>query len=513
MLKASGWSGRARPWPLVAALALVAGCTDNRTGADTGPPDAQARVDARRGAPPDAGRPDARAADTGKPDAATPAAPDAATTDARAPADATAPDGPAPTDPCSNGTRDGAETDLDCGGGVCLGCELGQACAAASDCVSGRCEAGLCTTEPRFSTTVLFTPGDTSDAGTRYHSFRIPSLLRTGSGALLAFAEGRVDSHLDYGDIDIVSRRSTDDGETWGPLKLVFSKRADTCGNPTAVLDDDTGTIWLFASWNAADTCQLCDDPDKRRISAWGDRRVYSMTSTDDGITFGDLRNRTGADEDHPELVPPGHAWDAVGPGVGIRIAAGAHAGRLVVPAIGRNLVSDDHGATWRYMLLGSRDTSEGTVTELLDGRLMRNDRPVRGDLRAARRRAVSYSQDADAATWSDWASDDELTDPVCQASILRYNRSAPARLVFLNPDDTRDRFPMCVRVSHDEGEHWPFGCVVDADAGGYSSLAKTGDHRIAALTEVTQADGHRAIRLSRFNLAWIYTGCPQRCP
>lgn len=491
---------------LVAALGLVAGCT--------GTPDTGHTADAARPA-------DARAvADLGEtaPDARPPnaRAPDARTADDATPGDAAAtPDArpPAQPDPCTNGTRDADETDLDCGGGTCRGCELGQACAGPTDCASGECEAGLCTTEPRFATSILFTPGDRSDAGTRYHSFRIPSLLRTGSGALLAFAEGRVDSHLDFGDIDIVSRRSTDDGETWGPLKLVFSKREDTCGNPTAVLDDDTGTIWLFASWNAADTCQLCDDPDKRRISVWGDRRVYSMKSTDDGLTFGDLRNRTGADEEHPDLIPPGNAWDAVGPGVGLQLAAGPHAGRLIVPAIGRNLVSDDHGETWRYTLLGSRDTSEGTVTELLDGRLMRNDRPVRDDLRAARRRAVSYSADADGTVWTEWVSDDELTDPVCQASILRYNRAAPARLIFLNPDDTRDRFPMCVRVSHDEGEHWPFGCVLDADAGGYSSLAKTGDHRIAALTEVTQADGHRAIRLSRFNLAWIYTGCERRCP
>merc|ERR1712093_839633 len=79
-------------------------------------------------------------------------------------------------------------------------------------------------------------------------------------------------------------------------------------------------------------------------------------------------------------LKPEGMVWDAVGPGIGIQTKLGEHAGRLVIPAIGRNIYSDDHGEHWKYQIMPTIDdrivTSEGTIVELTDGRLMRNDRP-----------------------------------------------------------------------------------------------------------------------------------------
>ncbi|RZO65433.1 MAG: hypothetical protein EVA89_02210 [Sandaracinaceae bacterium] len=45
---------------------------------------------------------------------------------------------------CGNGARDGAETDVDCGGESCVRCADGRACLAGSDCVSGSCVSGVC---------------------------------------------------------------------------------------------------------------------------------------------------------------------------------------------------------------------------------------------------------------------------------------------------------------------------------------------------------------------------------
>jgi sialidase-1 len=57
-----------------------------------------------------------------------------------------------------------------------------------------------------------------------YGCYRIPALLRTATGSLLAFAEARRSpSCADRGDIDLVVRRSTNNGRTWGPIRVVLS--------------------------------------------------------------------------------------------------------------------------------------------------------------------------------------------------------------------------------------------------------------------------------------------------
>ncbi len=50
----------------------------------------------------------------------------------------------APDPTCSNGTLDGGESDVDCGGSSCLGCAIGAKCSGNGDCLGGRCDGGLC---------------------------------------------------------------------------------------------------------------------------------------------------------------------------------------------------------------------------------------------------------------------------------------------------------------------------------------------------------------------------------
>ena len=83
-----------------------------------------------------------------------------------------------------------------------------------------------------------------------YDTFRIPAMVTTGNGTVLAFCEGRVGGSGDSGDIDIVLKRSTDGGESWSDLQVVWDDGANTCGNPCPVVDRETGTIWLPMTWN-----------------------------------------------------------------------------------------------------------------------------------------------------------------------------------------------------------------------------------------------------------------------
>ena len=49
-----------------------------------------------------------------------------------------------PQTSCNDNIRNGAETDIDCGGGTCPTCANGKACVAARDCQSGNCTNNVC---------------------------------------------------------------------------------------------------------------------------------------------------------------------------------------------------------------------------------------------------------------------------------------------------------------------------------------------------------------------------------
>jgi sialidase-1 len=360
------------------------------------------------------------------------------------------------------------------------------------------------------SSQLLFDPA-TDELNVSYHSFRIPSIIRTNAGTLIAFAEGRVCTASDYGNINLVYKRSFDHGVSWGPLQEVVGAGQGTWGNPTAVVDADTGTIWLFLSWNAEDKSEKgdpnpCDGSPTSAVGP-GDRPVKMTASTDDGghwTTPVDLTTDT---------QPPGMAWDAVGPGVGIQVTVGTSPGRLVVPATGRNIYSDDQGASWTFAPVPD-GTGEATIVELSTGELLRNDRAVKNVWDTAKRRWLSRGTIA--GGFEDFFPHGDLLDPRVEGASLRYSVH-PHRLVFLNPASTVGRCKMRVRLSYDDGVTWPLSrqlrdeaptdaqCELDPD--GYSSLARTADSHIGALAERAQGGGHRGIEFHRFNLSWIVDG------
>ncbi|MCA9614247.1 MAG: exo-alpha-sialidase [Sandaracinus sp.] len=366
---------------------------------------------------------------------------------------------------------------------------------------------------------LLFDPARDRGDTIGYHSFRIPAIARVGH-TLLAFAEGRACSADDYGNINLVMKRSRDDGRTWGPLEEVEGRGPGTWGNPTPVVDASTGRVFLFLSFNAEDVSQFGrENPctgETTRVIADGERRVYLTTSDDEGDSWTTPTDLTDT------LQIPGTAWDAMGPGIGIQTTI-ADEGRLIVPASQRNLYSDDHGATWRYQRIPS-GTSEGTIAELSDGTLLRNDRAVPRLWEMAARRWLSRGtiDPASGTTtqFETFAPHDTLLDPRAQGSSLVYTTS-PHRLLFLNASSSELRCRMRVRISYDDGRTWPIDRRLHDDVpsdetctrrlGGYSSMIKTGDYHVAALVERgADAGGHRSIELHRFNLPWVLNGTPE---
>jgi sialidase-1 len=372
---------------------------------------------------------------------------------------------------------------------------------------------------PIHTSMVLFNGGNEGAVGvSTYHSFRIPSIVKTNNGTLIAFAEGRRWSPSDYGDINLVYKRSTDNGATWSALGEVVGTGPGTWGNPTAVYDwkkGPNGRVWVFMNWNDSAKHQISD------FTAWGDRRVYSSYSDDHGVTWSTPVNRTAT------LTPSSYKWDAMGPGIGIQTVAGDHPGRLIIPAYGRNIYSDDSGTTWQYQLL-SGGKHESTIVELLNGTLLRNDRPNATEWAAAKKRVKSIGTIT--GGFGAWTADAALTDPMCEGSIVRYNTPDPARIIFLNPNDDNQRCNMTVRISYDDGATWPRSRAVydwntcdytaieagnNIAKGGYSSMIKTADFAVGALIEIneglsTSSTSNKSIEFHKFNLGWILNGATE---
>ncbi len=336
-------------------------------------------------------------------------------------------------------------------------------------------------------TTTVFARGDEG-----YNTYRIPALLVTAKGTVLAFAEARKNSGSDAGDIDLVVKRSTDNGRTWSAMTTVWEDSTNTIGNPCPVVDQSNGTIWM----------PCCRNND----------RVFITKSTDDGVTW------TTPVEITSVTKLANWTWYATGPGVGIQLARGTNAGRLVIPCdhnatVGTSRVaeshviySDDHGQTWQLGGAITPKVNECQVVELTDGRLLMN---MRNSGSGQTTRALAYSPDG-GLTWSEVTYDAVQIEPVCQASFLRYTLAADygkSRLLFSNPASTSGRTNMTARLSYDEGKTWPVAKTLHAGPAAYSCLTVLPDLSLGCLYEAGVSSAYQTITFKRFSLAWLTDG------
>ncbi len=304
-----------------------------------------------------------------------------------------------------------------------------------------------------------------------FNTFRIPAIVATNKGTLLAFAEGRKEGSGDAGNIDLLLKRSFDKGRTWSPILTVADFGPDTIGNPAPVVDRKTGKIWLLLTSN------LGTDKESAILkrTSLESRKVWVTHSSDDGLTWAKPTEITS------NVKKPEWTWYATGPGNGIQLKSG----RLVV-ACDHNrfgevreryahvIYSDDHGATWKLGGSAGPDTNESTVAELPNGTLMLNMRSYAG----RNRRLVSTSTDA-GLTWTDPKDDAALVEPVCQASLLRSGNV----LLFSNPASNK-RERLAVKVSRDGGKTWPVERVIHQGPAAYSNLIELPRHNIGLLYE-----------------------------
>jgi len=346
-----------------------------------------------------------------------------------------------------------------------------------------------------------------------YKSFRIPAIVQAPNGDLLAFAEGRVEGSGDFGDIDIVMKRSKDKGKSWSASTVVAGYDKLQAGNVAPVMDltdpaFPKGRLFLF--YNTGNN----HEGEVRKGK--GLREVWYKTSTDAGVTWTESVNITT--QVHKPKQPETNAaynfsedWRSYAntPGHGMQLTEGAYKGRIYIAANhsqgdpkprgadyqAHGFYSDDHGKTFKIsetiLIEGS---NESTAAEISGGRIMFNARNQKGDVRA---RIVAVSSDG-GVKWDTTYFDHNLPDPVCEGSILTIGKNKKQNiLAFSNAADTKNRDNLTLRISFDDGKTWTKQYLVGKSINGekdytaYSDIVKTGKNSIGVLYEL---NGYQSI-------------------
>jgi len=322
-----------------------------------------------------------------------------------------------------------------------------------------------------------------------YHTYRIPAIVTTPTGMLLVFCEGRKFNRDDHGNVDMLMRRSGDGGRTWTDQRVIHEEGGEekiTIGNPCPVVDRQTGVVHLAYSRD--------------------NKRIFIITSDDDGATWTEPREITDV------LEAPDAPWVATGPGHGVQIQDGEHAGRLCIPSYftvvdtdGRKsthafiIYSDDQGETWKRGGITDEQMGECIAVQRFDGSILLD---IRQYTRNRGCRAFAISSDG-GATWSESELKKDLPCPNCQGSIVRHHgekvllHSGP-----IGPGERRR--DLTISLSRDDGATWPVSRVLHGGPAAYSDLVVLPDGTIGCLYEGGPKFRYETITFARFPVQWL---------
>jgi len=363
---------------------------------------------------------------------------------------------------------------------------------------------GISAQQPHFVESDVFVSGRDG-----INTYRIPSIVCTKEGTLLAFSEGRQINAADGTPTNIVLKRGFSKGEdrnlrsggsspsiswhtTWLPMQTVIrSIHGEAYMNPVPLIDGSTGAIFLLVNYYPQPYADLPAE-------------IWLLVSRNEGVNWTPAVNITSAIGKHE-----------LGPGTGIQLKSG----RLMAAVYDGVIFSDDHGKTWKASNRALGKPNETQVAELVDGTLVLNRRDKRY-------RQILTSKDS-GLTWSPPVPDPHLPDADCQGSLIRYTRKdtrkSKNRLLFSNPvaglppdsikeSDPRGRFNITMRLSYDEGKSWPIAKVMRNGPGAYSSITILPDGSIGVLYEYGDRHNeyfnhYQKLVFARFNLEWLTDG------
>lgn len=342
---------------------------------------------------------------------------------------------------------------------------------------------------PAFTQVDLFHAGENG-----VHTYRIPALIETKNGVLIAVADARHDSSSDLPNrISLVMRRSLDNGKTWQPIRTIREVKEGGVGDASLLLDRSTGRVWCFHNYGPPGIGFQNAKPGARTGPTTF--QVHAMYSDDDGATWSTPVDLT------PQIKDP--AWEGMFATSGTDIQTGS--GRFLMPLVvrdangvthSRNAYSDDHGKTWKAGQPIGGVADESHNVELASGIILQNMRSTEHT------RAIARSHDG-GISFGPVSHDETLIDAICNAGITRYHRGGKDILIFTNAASTR-RENMTIRLSYDGGQTWPASRVLYPGPAAYSTVIVLRDGSIAVLYERGTHSPMEEITFARFDLGWV---------
>ena len=337
--------------------------------------------------------------------------------------------------------------------------------------------------------------------------YRIPAIISLPNGELLAFAEGRVNGSDDYGDVNLVMKRSADQGKSWSDIQTLVDYDTLQAGNPAPVVDlfdpkHPQGVIFLF--YNTGNNHEYDIRMNK------GVREIWQIKSYDLGKSWTEPENITQQVHrpNHPAFNPSysfKEDWRSYAntPGHAFQFQKGPYAGRIFVAANhsagppqdqfaeyqAHGFFTDDHGKSFGISeSIQFPGSNESIAAELTNGRMIMSIRNQKGDIR---QRILAYSSDG-GKTWDEQYFDPQLPDPVNQASILDLEeKDGKTILAHSNAADEKNRNNLTIKLSFDEGKTWSKSILIDRTDDpkkqswtAYSDLVKLNDTLIGILYE-----------------------------
>jgi sialidase-1 len=322
------------------------------------------------------------------------------------------------------------------------------------------------------------------------NTYRIPALIETRKGTLLAVADARHDSARDLpARISLVLRRSRDRGNTWSRTVILRHVAEGGVGDASLLLDRRTGRIWCFHSYGPPGIGFGTAQPGARTGPTTF--QFHVMFSDNDGTTWSDPLDLT------PQIKDPD--WQAMFATSGTHIQTSR--GRYLVPMVvrdargivsARNAYTDDAGKTWNIGAAIGSGTDESKCVELFGGVILQN-------MRNGPTRAIALSNDG-GVTFGQVTHDNALIDPACNAGITRYLHKNRDLLLFTNTASTK-RENLTLKISADQGKTWTTSRILHGGPAAYSTVLALRDGSVAVMYECGETSPYARIRFVRFSL------------